>query len=80
MEYKYIKRINWPWVEIIDNFRPGEETLLINIDELTTVWSRKGTKYYAGVRYKNGDWCEDLFPTEALKELKELIMTHGNNS
>ena len=73
---KYIKRINWPWVEIIDSFGPDEDTIIININELTTIWSRTNTRYYSGIRYKNGDWCEKLFSDEALKELKELIMTH----
>lgn len=76
MDYKYIKRVNWPWVEIVDNYGPEEDTVVINVNEITTVWTRKNTKYYAGVRYKNGDWCEALWSTDALKELKNLIMEH----
>ena len=76
---KYIKRINWPWVEIIDVFSPEEKTIVLNINECTTVWSRTNTKYYSGVRYKNGDWCT-ILSSEALEELKEIIMTHDKNN
>jgi len=78
MDYKYIKRINWPWIEILDNFSGDEQTVVININECTAVWNRTGTRYYSGIRYKDGHWCEDLISSEALEEVKDVIMTHNN--
>lgn len=75
MEYKYIKRVNWPWVEIDDYYTDIDETLIINIDEVAAVWSRTNTKHRAGVKLKSGDWIE-IISGAALKELKNLIMEH----
>jgi len=54
MEYKYIKRVNWPWVEIVDNFEP-EDTIVININEIAAVWSRYNTRYNGGIRFVHGN-------------------------
>lgn len=77
MEYKYIKRVNWPWVEVADYYTDPDpdETLIINIDEVAVVWSRTNTKYRAGVKLKSGDWIE-IISADALKELKNLIIEH----
>ena len=73
MNYKYIKKINWPWVEVIDNFE-GESTITININSIDVVWPNKNGYYSAGIRMKNGDWLEDHLPVNALKELQDLII------
>ncbi len=78
MEYKYIKRVNWPWVEIIDNYTP-EDTIIINIDDIAAVWSRYNTRYRGGVRFTHGEWSEVL-SVNALRELKNLIMEHDRNT
>ena len=71
---KYIKNVNWPWVEILTEV--GDSTALLNVNELTTIWNFFNGHYNSGVRYKNGDWCEILFSDDALAELKTLIMNH----
>ena len=77
MEYKYIKRVNWPWVEIVDNFEP-EDTIVININEISAVWSRYNTRYNGGIRFVHGNWSEVL-SVNALRELKDLIMEYDRN-
>ena len=71
---KYIKRVNWPFVEIEDNFE-GINNIIINMNDVSAVWSRVNSRYHYGVRYKNGDWFEFL-SQEALEELQDLIMNH----
>lgn len=79
MDYKYIKRVNWPWVEIVDFFTgPVGETMIINIADVAAVWSRTDSKYRSGIKLKNGDWLE-MFCVNAIKELKDLIMKHDKN-
>ena len=78
MEYKYIKRVNWPWVEIVDNYTP-EDTIVININDITAVWNRYNTKYHGGIKFVHGEWSEVL-SVNALRELKNLIMEHGRNT
>ena len=74
MNYKYIKRINWPWVEVIDNFE-GESTITINVYSIDVVWPNKNGYYSAGIRMKNGDWMEDHLSVDALRELQDLLFT-----
>lgn len=71
---KYIKRINWPWIEIEDHFNTTE---VININEITAVCDNSSTIYKYGVRWKDGTW-RDSYPKEALAELKDLLMNHQN--
>lgn len=73
---KYIKRINWPWVEVFDNFVPGGETIAINMDEVSMIWARNDTKYVSGIQLKNGTWIQGL-SSAAIKEVQELRMTHA---
>ena len=67
---KYIKKVNWPWVEIVDEF---ESTIIINTDDIIAVWDNSSTMYNNGIRWRNGNWWS-IFSDEALTELKELIM------
>ena len=69
---KYIKKINWPWVEIEDDFKT---TVVINVNEISAVWDNSSTMYKNGIRWKNGTW-NDNFPDESLAELKKLIMNY----
>ena len=71
---KYIKRINWPWIEIEDYFNTTE---VININEITTVCDNSSTMYKSGIHFKDGTW-RDSYPKEALAELKDLLMNHQN--
>ena len=70
---KYIKRVNWPLVEVDDGFE-GDGTVTINMDAVAIVWPRVNSCYHYGVKLKNGDWFE-FISEDALKELQELIMT-----
>ena len=72
---KYIKRVNWPWVEIETAFINPPGTMVINVNDITAVWPYPNGKYIDGIRLKDGKWIEDLFTVDALKELQELIMT-----
>lgn len=69
---KYIKKVNWPWVEIEDGFE-GEHTVTINMDAVAIVWPRVNGHYHYGVKLKNGDWFE-FISEDALKELQDLLM------
>lgn len=71
---KYIKRINWPWVEIEDCFNTTE---VINVNEITTVCDNSSTIYKSGIRWKDGTW-RDSYPKESLAELKDLLMNYQN--
>lgn len=70
---KYIKKVNWPLVEVEDGFE-GDGTVTINMDAVAIVWPRVNGHYHYGVKLKNGDWFE-FISEGALKELQELIMT-----
>lgn len=70
---KYVKKVNWPWVEVEDRCE-GEGTVTINMDEVAIVWPRVNGHFHYGVKLKNGDWFE-FISEGALKELQELIMT-----
>lgn len=67
---KYIKKVNWPWVEIVDEF---ESTIIINTNDIIAVWDNSSTIYNSGIRWRNGNWWS-IFSDEALTELKELLM------
>lgn len=69
---KYIKNVNWPWVEIRDAYE-GDGTIVINMNEVSCVYDKSDTIYKWGVRWKDGSWL-DNFSKEALAELKELVM------
>lgn len=69
---KYIKKVNWPLVEVEDSFE-GEGTVTINMDAVAIIWPRVSGQFHYGVKLKNGDWFE-FIPEGALKELQELIM------
>jgi len=73
---KYIKSINWPWVEIRDSYG---STIVININEVTSIWDKPGTMFKYGIRFKDGTWDERL-GEGALTELKELVMTRDNKN
>lgn len=73
--YKYIKRVNWPWVEIQDSFEFEDGTVVINVNDITLIWDRAQGKYKYGVMFKHGDWFDHLVD-EALAELKDLMITH----
>ena len=73
---KFIKRVNWPWIEVLDNFVPEGETIVINMDEISMIWARNNTKYISGIQLKNGNWIQGL-STNAIKEIQELIMTRA---
>ena len=70
---KYIKKVNWPWVEIKDDF---DTSMIVNVDNICAVWDNSSTIYKSGIRWKDGAW-NDIFPDEALAELKELIMNRN---
>ena len=57
---KYIKRINWPWVEVFDNFVPGGETIAINMDEARTPSFNKDKCFRCGL-------CASKCPVKAIK-------------
>ena len=69
---KYIKNVNWPWVEIRDAYE-GDGTIVINMNEVSGVYDKSDNMYKWGVRWKDGSWL-DNFSEEALAELKELVM------
>lgn len=75
---KYVKKVNWPWVEVEDGFE-GEDTITINMDLVSTIWPRVNGHYHYGVRYKDGGWFEFL-SKDALQELQELVMLHNNQT
>lgn len=70
---KYVKKVNWPWVEVDDGFE-GEDTITINMDRVSTIWPRVNGHYHYGIRYKDGGWFEFL-SKEALQELQELVIS-----
>ena len=78
-EYKYIKRINWPWVEVTDGFSDGvsdsETSVVINMNDVSTIWSRSNPMYHYGVKYKDGGWFE-FISQDALIELQDVVMKH----
>lgn len=70
---KYIKRVNWPWVEIEDTYvNPSDKTIVINTDDISAIWNRE-SGYKWGIKMKDGSWL-DHFSPEALDELKDLLM------
>jgi hypothetical protein len=78
MRKKYIKRVNWPWVEIEDGFDGlggQDSTLVINVNDIIMIWDRSNSSYRYGVRLKDGSWFEPI-SKDGLNELKDLIMTH----
>ena len=77
---KYIKNVNWPWVEIQDDFTGPENTITINVNEIVAVWPRMKTCFKSGILLKDGTWLQDHFCGDALKELKDLIITHKDYS
>lgn len=72
MKYKFIKKVNWPWVEVDDGFS-GSGTVLINMNEVTMIWDRAQGKYKYGVQFKGGNWF-DLITEDGLRELKDLLL------
>ena len=68
---KYVKKVNWPWVEVEDGFEE-EETITINMNDVAAIWPRVNGHYHYGVRYRDGGWFEFL-SKEALHELQELV-------
>ena len=69
---KYIKNVNWPWVEIRDAFG-GDGTIVINVNEIAAIWDNPDTIYKYGVCFKDGAWNKN-FQVGGLTELKELVM------
>ena len=69
---KYIKNVNWPWVEIRDAFG-GDGTIVINVDEIAAIWDNPNTVYKYGVCFRDGTWNSN-FQVGGLTELKELVM------
>ena len=71
---KYVKKVNWPWVEITDGFSEEDGTVTINMDRVSTIWPHVNGHYHYGIRYKDGGWFEFL-SKEALQELQELVIS-----
>ena len=69
---EYIKKINWPWVEVDDMFEE-EGTVTINMNEVELIWSRINGQYHCGVKFKDGSWFE-FISKDVLKELQELLI------
>ena len=72
LEDKYIKRINYPYVEIRDNYNGGG-THVINVEAIAQVYDRAGV-YKHGILFKDGTWDEN-YHVLGLAELKEYLMT-----
>ena len=71
---KYIKKINWPWIEIEDVWG---DTVVININEISAVWDNANTIYKHGIRFKDGTWS-DIYKIDSLVELKTLLMNYNS--
>lgn len=78
-EYKYIKRINWPWVEVDDAFSDRETSIVINMNDVSAIWSMSNPMYHYGVKCKDGSWFE-FISQDALIELQDVVMNMRENS
>ena len=67
---KFIKAVNWPYVELKDAYNG---TIIINAEDISTVWDNPNTYHKYGILFKSGIWY-DNFKTEGLTELKDLLM------
>ena len=70
---KYIKKVNWPWVEVYNGYKEGS-IATINMEDISAIWpwTNSFDDHY-GIMFKNGNWIGH-FSTEALKELQDLLM------
>lgn len=76
----YIKKVNWPWVELETGFYGQDSglkepiTAAINMDDVDAVWDCSNIKYKSGIRFKDGSWLDGVFIDAAITELKKFIM------
>ena len=72
-KYKYIKRVNWPWIEIDDGSKENN-SYVINMDDVSAIYTNPKSYYKDGIRFKDGSWLDNFY-RDALVELKDLVMT-----
>ena len=69
---KYIKNVNWPWVEIDDGSE--ENSYAINMEDVSAIYTNPKSYYKYGIRFKDGSWLDNFY-RDALVELKDLVMS-----